>query len=100
MTKVYVYIFIMAVSTYFIRVVPLILLRKQIKNRFIKSFLYYVPYVTLSIMTFPAIVNATQNYISGIAALIFGIILAWFNAGLFRVSVLCCFIVFVTELFL
>lgn len=90
----------MAASTYFIRIIPLILLRKQIKNQFIKSFLYYVPYVTLSIMTFPAIINATQSNISGIAALIIGILLAWFGAGLFKVSVFCCFIVFATELLL
>jgi len=100
MTNTYIYVFIMAVSTYFIRVIPLILLRRQIKNQFIKSFLYYVPYVTLSIMTFPAIVNATQSPISGTAALIVGVLLAWFGAGLFKVSVFCCFIVFIIELFL
>ncbi len=100
MTSVYIYIFIMAASTYFIRIIPLILLRKQIKNQFVKSFLYYVPYVTLSIMTFPAIINATQNSISGIAALIIGVLLAWFDAGLFKVSVFCCLIVFIAELLL
>ena len=87
MHNTYIYIFIMAAVTFAIRVIPLVLLRKQIKNQFIKSFLYYVPYVTLSVMTFPAIINASQSYISGILALITGILLAWFGAGLFKVSV-------------
>ena len=55
----WIYIFIMIRITYSIRVLPLTLIRKQIKNRFLQSFLYYVPYVTLAVMTFPAIINAT-----------------------------------------
>ena len=57
--KTYIYIFVMAVTTYIIRVLPLTLIRKPIKNKFIQSFLYYVPYVTLSVMTFPSIMNTT-----------------------------------------
>ena len=56
----YIYIAVMALVSYTIRILPLTLIRKPIKNRFIQSFLYYVPYVTLAVMTFPAIVNATQ----------------------------------------
>lgn len=90
----------MAGVTYAIRVLPLTLIRKQIKNRFLQSFLYYVPYVTLAVMTFPAIMDATQSPIAGAAALIVGIVAAWLGAGLFPVSVLCCIVVFVLELFL
>jgi len=76
------------------------LTRKPIKNQFIQSFLYYVPYVTLAVMTFPAIINATQSPIAGAAALVVGIAAAWFGASLFQVSVSCCAVVLVLELFL
>lgn len=59
--NIYIYIFVMAGVTYLIRLLPLTFIRKEIKNTFIRSFLYYVPYVTLSVMTFPAILSATQN---------------------------------------
>ncbi len=98
--NVYLYIAIMAITSYLIRVLPLTLIRKQIKSKFLRSFLYYVPYVTLSVMTFPAIMNATQSPIAGICALLVGIVAAWLGAGLFPVSVLCCVVVFVLELFL
>ncbi len=97
--NVYIYIAIMAGVTYAIRVLPLTLIRKQIKNKFLKSFLYYMPYVTLAVMTFPAIMEATQSPIAGIAALVVGIVAAWLGAGLFPVSVLCCLVVFILELF-
>ena len=96
----YIYIAIMALVSYTIRILPLTLIRKPIKNQFIQSFLYYVPYMTLAVMTFPAIVNATQSPISGALALIVGIAAAWFGASLFQVSVACCAVVFVIELFL
>ena len=84
----YIYIAVMAAVSYTIRVLPLTLIRKPIKNQFIQSFLYYVPYVTLAVMTFPAIIHATQTPISGLVALIAGIIAAWLGAGLFPVSVI------------
>lgn len=95
-----IYIAIMAGVTYAIRVLPLTLIRKQIKNRFLKSFLYYVPYITLAVMTFPAIMETTQSPIAGLAALFIGMIAAWLGAGLFPVAVVCCAIVFILELFL
>ncbi len=98
--NIYIYLIIMALVSFAIRVIPLTLLRRQIRNRFIQSFLYYVPYVTLAVMTFPAIVTATQSPISGIAALVVGVIAAWLGAGLFPVAVLCCLTVYVLELFL
>ena len=70
--NVYIYIFAMAAVTYLVRVLPLTLIRGEIKNRTIRSFLYYVPYVTLAVMTFPAIVEATGSPISGWAALLVG----------------------------
>ena len=76
------------------------LLRKPIKNRFIQSFLYYVPYVTLAVMTFPAILDATQSQWSGAAALIVGLIVAWLGADLFKTAVTCCAVVFLLELFI
>ena len=97
--NIYIYIFVMAAVTYLIRMLPLTLIRKPIRNTFIQSFLYYVPYVTLAVMTFPAILHATQSPISGAVALIAGIIAAWLGAGLFPVSVICCVLVFVIELF-
>lgn len=96
----YVYIAVMATVTFLIRVVPLTLIQKPIKSRFIRSFLYYVPYVTLAVMTFPAILEATNSPLAGAAALVFGILAAWFGASLFQVSVGCCVIVFVLELVL
>ena len=96
--NVYIYILGMWLVTYLIRVLPLTLIRRQITNRTIRSFLYYVPYVTLSVMTFPAILTATQSPISGALALVAGLALAWFGGSLFQVSVACCAIVFVVEL--
>lgn len=90
----------MAGVTLAIRVLPLTLIRGQIENRFLRSFLYYVPYVTLAVMTFPAILDATQSPIAGALALVVGVALAWFGASLFQVSVACCAMVFVIELFL
>ncbi len=98
--NVYVYLLVLAAVTYLIRVLPLTLIRREIKNTFLRSFLYYVPYVTLAVMTFPSILRATESPIAGAIALAAGIVLAWFGAGLFPVSVLCCVAVFVIELFL
>lgn len=90
----------MAAVTYAIRVLPLTLIRKPINNQFIQSFLYYVPYVTLAVMTFPAIIHATQSPISGAIALIVGILVAWFGFDLFKVAITCCGTVLLIELFL
>ena len=95
----YLYLLVMFAVSYAIRTTPLTLLRKPIQNRFLRSFLYYVPYVTLAVMTFPAIIHATQTPISGAAALAAGIAAAWMGAGLFPVSVICCALVLLIELF-
>ena len=95
--NIWIYIAVMAAVTYLIRVLPLTLIRKPITNRFLRSFLYYVPYVTLSLMTFPAIVEATQQPAAGFASLVVGIVLAWRGSSLFVVSAACCVTVFVME---
>ena len=96
--NVYIYIAAMAIVSYLIRVLPLTLVRREIKNVYIRSFLYYVPYVTLSVMTFPSIMDATGSQWSGLAALIVGLALAWRGASLFKVAVACCATVYVLEL--
>ena len=88
----------MAAVTFIIRALPMTLIRKQIKNQFIKSFLYYVPYVTLSVMTFPAIIECTNSPLAGAVALIVGIIAAWKNCSLVTVASIACAVVFVIEL--
>ena len=98
--NIYIFILVMAVTTYFIRVLPLTLIKKEITNVTVRSFLYYVPYVTLAVMTFPAIMEATQTPVSGIGALVVAIVLAWRGKSLFEVSVLSCVVVFILELLL
>ncbi len=99
MRNIYIYILIMGGVSYLIRVLPVTIFRKPIKSRFVQSFLYYVPYVTLAVMTFPAIVQATSSPIAGAVALACGIVAAWFGLGLFPVSVICCAVVFILEFF-
>ena len=96
--NIYIYIFIMAAVTFLIRVLPLTLIRKKITNVTLRSFLYYVPYVTLAVMTFPAIIEATNSIWSGLAALIVGVLLAYFGVSRFGVAVCSCVVVFIIEL--
>lgn len=98
--NIYLYILVMAAVTYIIRMLPLTLIRKEIKNKTIRSFLFYVPYVTLAVMTFPAILSETGSVWSAWAALITGIVLAWFGKSLLQVSVTACLVVFLLELFI
>ena len=94
----YVYIIGMWLLTAIIRILPLLILRRPIKNRFLRSFFYYVPYVTLAVMTFPAIVNATASPLAGAVALVAGIVLAWIGANMITVSAACCVVVLILEL--
>lgn len=94
------YILVMAGVTYLIRLLPLTLIKKEIKNTYIKSFLYYVPYVTLSVMTFPAILYATNSVWSGAAALLVAVFLSYRQKSLFQVSIAACAVVFLLELVL
>ena len=98
--NIYIYILVMTITVFLIRVLPLTLIRKPIENKFIRDFLYYVPYVTLSVMTFPAIIDATDNPLAGLISLILGIFAAYKEMGLFKVTVICCVSVLLLELFL
>ena len=98
--NIYLYILVMAAVTYLIRVLPLTLIKKEIKNKTVRSFLFYVPYVTLAVMTFPAIVQATEQPVAGAAALVAGIIIAWRGGGLITVAASCCGVAFAAELLL
>ena len=91
-------ILLSALVTCLIRVLPLTLIRRPIRNRFLQSFLYYVPYVTLAVMTFPAILNASGSPLAGAVALIAGIAAAWLGAGLLPVAVICCVVTFLIQL--
>lgn len=95
---IYIYIFVMAGVTYLIRMLPLALIRREIKSVYVKSFLYYVPYVVLTVMTFPAILGATANIASAAAGLVVAGITAWRGGGLFRVAAFACMAVFLVEL--
>ncbi len=94
----YLYILIAFAVIYAIRVLPLTLIRKPLRSRFLRSFLYYVPYVTLAVMTFPAIVEATVLPAAGIAALAVGIVTALLGGSLLTVAGACCGVVFLLEL--
>jgi len=83
-------IVVAALVSFAVRVLPLTLIRKKITNRFVRSFLFYVPYVTLAVMTFPAIIEAAGTVAAGIAALAVGGVLAWLGAGLFPVAIASC----------
>ena len=84
--SIYIYIFAMALTTYLIRVLPMTIFRKPIKSRFLRSFLYYVPYCCLTAMTFPAILSSTESILSGAAALIVAVILAYRGKSLIVVA--------------
>lgn len=91
---------IMFLTIYSVRALPLTLLKKEIKSPFIRSFLYYVPYVSLSVMTFPAILSATSNVVSGLVGFIAAVVLSWTDGNLFKVSIGACLAVYIAELFL
>lgn len=95
--SIYVYILVMAATTYLVRALPLILFKKPIKSRFLKSFLHYVPVACLCSMTFPAILYSTEHILSGAAGLLAAIVLAVKNKGLLLVASASCLAVFVTE---
>ena len=85
------------ITTNLIRVLPMTFIKGRISNVFLRSFLYYVPYVTLAVMTFPAIVETTLSPVSGVVSLVVGIIAAWRGAGLFPVAIICCTIAYLMD---
>lgn len=97
---IWLYILIMSMVTIAIKALPLALIRRRITNPFLRSFLFYVPYATLAVMTFPAIVEATQSPLAGFLALVLGVVLAWSGASLPVVASACCLIVLASEFLL
>lgn len=95
---IYGYIAVMAIVTYFIRMIPLTVFRKKIENKYIKSFLFYVPYACLTAMTLPAVFYATGSLWSAAAGLATAVVLALKNRGLMIVAAGACVAVFVTEM--
>lgn len=95
--NIYVYIAAMALTTYLIRMLPLTVFRKPIKSRFFRSFLHYVPYACLTAMTFPAILGDTASIISGAAALVVAVVLAYLNQSLMVVALASSAAVFLVE---
>ncbi len=95
--NIYLYILFSGLVSYIIRILPLTLIRKPIRSPFIRSFLYYVPYATLSVMTFPAIIQATEKPAAGIAALAIGIVLSLKGKSLPAVAAACCIAAFIVE---
>lgn len=96
---IYVSLTVMALTIYAIRLLPFVFIRKPIRNRWFRSFLYYVPYVTLAVMTFPAILTAAGSTAAGAAALIAGLAAAWISGDLFVVAGVCCLTAFIFGFF-
>ena len=94
---IYVCIAAMAVTTYLIRALPLAVFRKPIRSRFVRSFLYYVPYACLSAMTFPAILYAGGSVVSGAVALVVAVVLAFRKKGLVTVALASCAVIFLMD---
>ena len=92
--SILIYILLAIVITNLIRVTPMVLIKGELHNRFVRSFLYYVPYVTLAVMTFPDMIMVTPTPLPGIIALLAGIVAAWIRLGLFPVAAICCVIVY------
>ena len=97
-TKFLIYLVAMAGVTYLVRMVPLVLVNKPIKNKYVLSFLYYVPYTVLSVMTVPACFYATNSYISAVVGFVVAVVAALFKRSLVQVAIFSCVAVFVTEI--
>jgi len=95
--NIYIYFTVAALTIYAIRALPLTLIKKEIKNTFIRSFLYYVPYVTLAVMAFPAIITATRSPVSGVVGFLVAVAAAWIDGNLVKVAAAACAAVFLTE---
>lgn len=96
-TQFFLYLLVMAGVTYLIRMLPLVLIKREITNPFVKSFLYYVPYASLAAMTFPAILTATESVVSGAAGFAAALLAAYKEKSLLAVAVCACAAVFVVE---
>lgn len=99
MNNIYIYIAVMVIVTYLIRALPLTLIHKDINNQFFKSFLYYIPYVTLAAMVFPDILTCSGNMISSTVGFIVALLLAYKEKSLITVALFSCIAVYLTNLF-
>lgn len=98
--SIWIYLLVMAAVSFIIRVLPVTLIRRQIKNRFIRSVLFYLPYATLAVMTFPAILSISENPLCGAAAFAASLVTAWLTKNLFLSAVLGCVAAFLAILIL
>lgn len=96
-SKFLIYLLVAAGTTYLIRMLPLVLIKKKITNRFLVSFLYYIPYAVLSVMTIPAVFYATSSKVSALIGVMAGVLAAYFNQSLLKVACLSTVVVFVVE---
>ena len=96
--SIVIYILLGIITTDLIRILPITLIKGKIRNRFVRSVLYYVPYVTLTVMTFPAIMLTTMTPWSGLAAFVVGVAAAWRGMGLFPVAAICCAVVYLMQM--
>lgn len=97
-SKFLIYLFVMAGVTYLVRAIPIALIKEKIKNKFVLSFLHYIPYTVLSAMTVPAIFYATDSPISAAVGFVVALVAAFFNRSLVQVAALSCLGVLVTEI--
>lgn len=97
-TTFFIYLAIIVISTYLIRAIPFVLVKNQIENRFIKSFLHYIPYAVLTAMTIPAIFTATESVISAVVGFVVAVVLALRGKSLTVVALLSCVAVYLVEL--
>ena len=95
--KIYIYIAVMAVTTYLVRALPLLFMKEKIRSRFLRSFLHYVPVACLTAMTFPAILSATEHMVAGLVGAVVAVGLALKGRSLIVVAVAACVAVFLTE---
>jgi branched-subunit amino acid transport protein len=100
MSSITIALIVITLTIYSIRLLPFVFLKKPIKNRWFRSFLYYVPYVTLSLMTFPSIIHATGNLAGGLLAFVIGLVVAYCTENLFAVAICCCLISLLCNYFL
>ena len=99
-SNVYIYILVMALVTYLIRMLPLALIRRQMNSTFVKSFLDYVPYATLSAMTFPAILHSTGSLASAVIGFAVAVYLSYKEKSMITVALCACMVVFIAERFI
>lgn len=95
--KIFIYILVMAVTTYLVRALPLLFMKEKIRSRFLRSFLHYVPVACLTAMTFPAILSATEHMVAGLVGAVVAVGLALKGRSLIVVAVATCVAVFLTE---